>query len=61
MRTILILGLTAAGIGLAGVAGASAAPVSGAVINDLATTTDLVTPVQWGHYRWGSYGGRRGE
>ncbi len=57
MRTILIIGLTTAGIGLAGTSGASAAPVNGAVINDLATATDHVTPVQWRHYRWRSYGG----
>ena len=57
MRTILIIGLTAAGIGLAGTSGASAAPVNGAVIGDLAIATDHVTPVQWGHYRWRSYGG----
>jgi hypothetical protein len=56
MRTVLIVGLTAAGIGFAGVSGASAAPVDGAVINDLATATDHVTPVQWGHWRWGSRG-----
>jgi hypothetical protein len=63
MRMILIVGLTVAGIGLAGTSGASAAPVNGAVIGDLATTTDHVTPVQhwrWGsrggHWRWGSYG-----
>jgi hypothetical protein len=63
---VLIVGLTAAAIGFAGVSGASAAPVDGAVINDLATATDHVTPVQWGHWgwgsrgyhwRWGSYGG----
>jgi hypothetical protein len=54
MRTILIAGLAAAGIGLTGSSGASAAPVNGAVIGDL--TTDHVTPVQWGHWRWGSRG-----
>ncbi len=53
MRTILIVGLAAAGIGLAGSSGASAAPVNGAVIGDLATATDHVIPVQWGgHWRW---------
>src|SRR5260370_36945501 len=57
MRTILIVGLAAAGIGLAGSSGASAAPVNGTVIGDLATATDHVMPVQWGgHWR----GGRRG-
>jgi len=58
MRTILIAGIAAAGIGLAATSGASAAPVNGAVIGDLATATDHVTPVQWGgHWRWGSRGG----
>src|SRR5262252_1229854 len=58
MRTILIASIAAAGIGLAATSGASAAPVNGAVIGDLATATDHVTPVQWGgHWRWGSRGG----
>jgi len=52
MRMTLIVGLSAAGIGLAGTSGASAAPVNGAVIGDLAIATDHVTPVQWGHWRW---------
>src|SRR5258707_13831470 len=56
MRMTLIVGLAAAGIGLAGTSGASAAPVHGAGIGDLATATDPVTPVQWGHWRWGSRG-----
>lgn len=55
MRTILMAGLVAAGIGLAGTSAGSAAPVNGAVIGDLATATDHVTQVQ--HWRWGSYGG----
>jgi hypothetical protein len=55
MRTILIVGMTVAGIGLAGTSAASAAPVNGAIIGDLATATDHVTTVQ--HWRWGSYGG----
>src|SRR5207244_10153682 len=46
----LIFGLAAAGIGLAGASGASAVPVNGAVIGDLATATDHVTTVQ--HWRW---------
>jgi hypothetical protein len=55
MRTILIVGLTATGVGLAATSGATAAPVNGAVIGDLAAPTEYVTPVQ--HWRWGSYGG----
>jgi len=57
MRTTLIVGLAVVGIRLAGTSGASAAPANGAVINDLATTADHVTPVRWlGHWRWGSRG-----
>jgi len=48
----------AAGMGLAGTSGASALPANGtAVIGDAATAPDHVTPVQWGHWRWGSRGG----
>ena len=57
MRTILIVGMTVAGIGLAATSAACAAPVNGAVIGDLATATGHVTTVQ--HWRWGS-GGRWG-
>jgi hypothetical protein len=57
MRTILIVGLAAISMGLAGLSGASAAPANGAVIGDLATGNGHVTPVQWGHWRWGSRGG----
>ena len=39
MRMTLIVGLAAAGIGLAGTSGASAAPVNGAVIGDLVAAT----------------------
>jgi hypothetical protein len=55
--------LVAAGIGLAGSAGVSAAPINGAVIGDAANTTSPVETVQhwrWGsggHWRWGSGGG----
>lgn len=59
MRRIIIAGLTAVGLGVAATAGSSAAPVGGAVIGDLATTTDAVTTVQYygGHWRYGSHGG----
>jgi hypothetical protein len=57
--------LVAAGIGLAGSAGVSAAPINGAVIGDAANATSPVETVQWhyrygsrgGHWRWGSGGG----
>jgi hypothetical protein len=48
--------ITAAGIGLIGTAGVSAAPVSGAAIGNAANETSTVEHVQ--HWRWGS-GGRR--
>ena len=41
--------LVAAGMGLAGTSGASALSVNGAAIGDIATATDHVTQVQWGH------------
>ena len=63
MRGILLAMLVAAGIGLAGTAGVSAAPINGAVIGDAANATSPVETVQhwrWGsggHWRWGSRGG----
>jgi len=56
MRGILLAMLVAAGIGLAGTAGVSAAPINGAAIGAAADTTGAVEHVQ--HWRWGS-GGRR--
>jgi hypothetical protein len=50
MRTILIAGLAAAGLGLASTSGASAAPVNGAVIGDLATAANAATTVQYYSY-----------
>jgi hypothetical protein len=55
MRTLFIAAATAVGFGLAAIQGASAAPVNGAVIGDLATSTNPATTVQY-HYRYGSYG-----
>jgi hypothetical protein len=54
MRKTLIIGLAMAGIALVGAPAASAVPVNGTVIGDLATATDPITTVQ--HWRWGSYG-----
>jgi hypothetical protein len=57
MRTMLIAGLAAAaGLGLAATSGASAAPVNGAVIGDLATAANAATTVQY----YGGYGYRYG-
>jgi hypothetical protein len=59
MRSIVFAALVAAGVGMLGTAGASAAPASG-----LTMTPDTnITQVQhwrWGsrHYRWGSRGWR---
>jgi hypothetical protein len=61
MRTISLATLVAAGMGLAGTSGASALSVNGAAIGDIATATDHVTQVQWGHGRWGSFGGGHGR
>ena len=52
MRGILLAMLVAAGIGLAGTAGVSAAPINGAVIGDAANATSPVETVQ--HWRWGT-------
>jgi len=62
MRGIILAVVTAAGIGLVGTAGVSAAPVSGAAIGNAANETSTVEHVQ--HWRWGSgghyrYGSRR--
>ena len=60
MRGILLATLVAAGIGLAGTAGVSAAPINGAAINDAANAASPVEQVQ--HWRWGSGGhGRWGS
>jgi hypothetical protein len=55
MRSILLAALVAAGVGLVGTAGVSAAPINGAAIGNAASDTSPVTTVQ--HWRWGSGGG----
>jgi hypothetical protein len=55
MRNILLGVIVAAGIGLAGTAGVSAAPISGVPIGEAAAALGDVQTVQ--HWRWGS--GRR--
>ena len=52
MRGILLAMLVAAGIGLVGSAGVSAAPINGAAIGNAADATSPVETVQ--HWRWGS-------
>lgn len=56
MRAILLAVIAAAGIGLAGSAGVSAAPINGSAIGQAADATNQIETVQ--HWRWGS-GGRR--
>ena len=62
MRGILLATLVAAGIGLVGSAGVSAAPINGAAIGNAADAASPVETVQhwrWGsggHWRWGSRG-----
>jgi hypothetical protein len=55
MRGFLLAMLVAAGVGLVGSAGVSAAPINGAVIGNAASEASPVTTVQ--HWRWGSRGG----
>lgn len=57
MRGTLLAMITAAGIGLVGTAGVSAAPISGSGLGIAADAANQVETVQ--HWRWGSRGGRR--
>ncbi|MDC7788728.1 hypothetical protein PQJ75_03160 [Rhodoplanes sp. TEM] len=62
MRGLILAAAVAAGIGLAGVAPASAAPVGGAAgLLSAAEVHDAVVQAQWhgarrSHWRWGSRG-----
>jgi hypothetical protein len=55
MRATLLAVVAAAGLGLAGVSGVSAAPINGAAIGPAADATTQIETVQ--HWRWGSRGG----
>ena len=57
MRATLLAVIAAAGIGLAGTAGVSAAPISGSGLGNAADAATNVETVQ--HWRWGSRGFRR--
>ncbi len=57
MRATLLAVVAAAGIGLAGASGVSAAPINGAAIGQAADATNQIETVQ--HWRWGSGGHRR--
>jgi hypothetical protein len=60
MRKVLVAALIAAGVGIIGATGASAAPANGAVIRDGANLNEQLTQqVGWhgrwrSHWRWGS-------
>ena len=57
MRATLLAVVAAAGIGLAGAGGVSAAPINGLAIGQAADATNQIETVQ--HWRWGSGGHRR--
>jgi hypothetical protein len=57
MRATLLAVVAAAGIGLVGASGVSAAPINGAAIGQAADATNQIETVQ--HWRWGSGGHRR--
>ena len=57
MRATLLAVVAAAGIGLAGASGVSAAPINGFAIGQAADATNQIETVQ--HWRWGSGGHRR--
>ena len=54
MKSIIMAVIVAAGIGLMGATGASAAPANGAVIDQAAAQGNMVQHVQ--HWRWRSRG-----
>ncbi len=63
MRAIILAVLVAAGIGLVGTSGVSAAPASGVAIGEAARVDNAIVQVQhWrrrSHWRWGSRSYRR--
>jgi hypothetical protein len=58
MRNIVIATLIAAGIGLIGVSAGSAAPASGAALNQVATKSASTIEVQWWRHRHRCHGPR---
>jgi hypothetical protein len=54
MRTVLFAILTSLAIGVAAIAGASAAPINGGAVGQACAAMNSVTHVQ--HWRWGSAG-----
>jgi hypothetical protein len=56
MRSLVLAGAVAIGIGLLGISGSSAAPANGIVIGKAVAADQLVQDVRWRHWRWGSRG-----
>ncbi len=61
MKTILVAMLVAAGIGIVGLSGASAAPANGTAINRAANSVQLTEPAHcrpgWFHHQGGTWDG----
>jgi hypothetical protein len=58
MRSLVLAGAVAIGIGLLDMSGVSAAPANGIVIGNAVAADQLVQDVRWHgrHWRWGSRG-----
>jgi hypothetical protein len=60
MRAIIFSVITAVGIGMLGISGASAAPANGVAIGKAASTIDLTQDVRWWGPGWRGRGWRYG-
>ena len=52
MRGLVLAAVTAAGIGMLGLAGASAMPANGVAVGQTAAVNQMMEPVWWRRYRW---------
>ena len=52
MRGLVLAAVTAAGIGLLGLAGASAMPANGVALGQVAAADQMIEPVWWRRHRW---------
>jgi hypothetical protein len=52
MRGLVLAAVTAAGIGMLGLAGASAMPANGVAVGQAAAVDQMVQPARWWRYRW---------
>jgi hypothetical protein len=52
MRITLLAAVAAISLGTIGITGATAAPVSGAAINETASASSVTQQVQWHHHWW---------